>query len=179
MSMAVMTDVHEAAAIGDNDTLEEMVESGRDINVKDPEWDDRTPLHWAAYKGHGESVRLLLDSGAKPYMRTRTGWTAAHFAAELGRLSILRVLHSMNAPIDKKDQFGDTPLRLAEIYGHKECVTFLQNATQEVAEKNRQAIRKGLPVIEEDDEEWMATQKKKSKSQNSLDDERSLDSFRR
>lgn len=45
-------EMHEACTLGDFDTLEDLVLSKRfDINLKDPEWQDKTPLHWACTKG--------------------------------------------------------------------------------------------------------------------------------
>lgn len=45
-------ELHEAASVGDYDTLEELVFSKKiDINLRDPEWQDRTALHWASAKG--------------------------------------------------------------------------------------------------------------------------------
>lgn len=76
--------------------------------------------------GHTETVRVLIEHGARPCLRTEQGWTAAHFAAESGQLAVLRLLHSFHAPIDKGDRYGDKPVRIAEIYGHKDCVRFLQ-----------------------------------------------------
>uniref|UniRef100_A0A8C5E519 Uncharacterized protein n=1 Tax=Gouania willdenowi TaxID=441366 RepID=A0A8C5E519_GOUWI len=76
--------------------------------------------------GHTETVRMLSEHGARLGLRTVHGWTPAHFAAELGHLSVLRLLHSLHAPIDKKNYCGDKPVRLAEIYGHQDCVQFLK-----------------------------------------------------
>lgn len=67
-----------------------------------------------------------MENGARACLRTDNGWTAAHFAAESGRLSVLRLLHSLHAPIDKEDSSGDKPIRIAEIYGHEDCVRFLE-----------------------------------------------------
>ena len=45
-------ELHEAASMGDFETMEELLASGKyDVNQKDPEWGNRTPLHWAATKG--------------------------------------------------------------------------------------------------------------------------------
>ena len=45
-------EVHEAASSGDRDSLEDYVTSGKyDLNMKDPDWKNRTPLHWACSKG--------------------------------------------------------------------------------------------------------------------------------
>ena len=37
-----------------------------DVNTKDSDWNDRTPLHWACMKGRGDIVQLLLDNKADP-----------------------------------------------------------------------------------------------------------------
>lgn len=87
--------------------------------------------------GHTETVRVLIEHGARPCLRTEHGWTPAHFAAESGRLAVLRLLHSLHAPIDKEDCCGDKPVRIAEIYGHQDCVRFLK----------RYEMKPGFPVL--------------------------------
>ncbi|XP_050171288.1 ankyrin repeat domain-containing protein 66 isoform X2 [Myiozetetes cayanensis] len=77
-------------------------------------------------QGRSDLVKLLVDHGARHCLRSDVGWTAAHFAAESGRLRVLRTLHSLHAAMDAADLFGDTPKRLAEIYGHQECSKFLE-----------------------------------------------------
>ncbi len=83
-----------------------------------------TPVRFST--GHAETVRILIEHGARPCLRTEHGWTPAHCAAESGRLAVLRLLHSLHAPIDKEDCCGDKPVRIAEIYGHQDCVRFLK-----------------------------------------------------
>ena len=68
---------------------------------------------------------MLVASGARPCARADHGWTPAHFAAESGRLGVLRLLHALHAPVDQDDVCGDRPIRIAEIYGHEDCVRFL------------------------------------------------------
>ncbi|XP_070557137.1 ankyrin repeat domain-containing protein 66-like [Ptychodera flava] len=121
----MMSELHEAASMGDSDLLEELIDSQKyDVNQKDAEWSNRTPLHWAAIKGHSECIRILIENGSKSGARTDTGYTSTHFAAEGGKLGALKVLHKLNAPMDRTDKYGDTPKRVADIYGHKECVKF-------------------------------------------------------
>ncbi|XP_074392641.1 ankyrin repeat domain-containing protein 66 isoform X5 [Zonotrichia albicollis] len=123
-----MTELHEAVAVGDYDLVKKILKAGRcDPNQKDVDWHGRTPLHWAAAKGRSDLVRLLVGHGARPCLRSDVGWTAAHFAAEAGKLRVLHALHSLHAAMDAADLFGDTPRRLAEIYGHQECSRFLEN----------------------------------------------------
>lgn len=84
-------------------------------------------LHFDALPtGYTDTVRVLIEHGARACLRTEHGWTAAHFAAESGRLAVLRLLHALHAPVDKEDCCGDKPARIAEIYGHQECVQFLK-----------------------------------------------------
>ena len=45
-------EMHEAASLGDYDSLEDHINSGKyDINQRDPDWKNKTPLHWASGKG--------------------------------------------------------------------------------------------------------------------------------
>lgn len=73
-----------------------------------------------------EGMQLLIEYGARPCLVTDVGWTPAHFAAESGHLNVLKTLHALHAAIDAPDFFGDTPKRIAQIYGQKDCVAFLE-----------------------------------------------------
>lgn len=45
-------ELHEAASLGDYDALEEHLKTGKfDVNQKDADCSNRTPLHWACQKG--------------------------------------------------------------------------------------------------------------------------------
>ncbi|XP_063279947.1 ankyrin repeat domain-containing protein 66 isoform X2 [Prinia subflava] len=149
-----MTELHEAVAVGDYDRVKKILKAGHcDPNQKDVDWHDRTPLHWAAAKGRWDLVRLLADHGARHCLRSRVGWTAAHFAAEAGQLRVLRSLHSLHAAMDAADLFGDTPRRLAEIYGHRECCKFLEKAEVESRNYRRKAALRKIP-LDQRDEDW-------------------------
>ena len=54
------------------------------------------------------------------------GWTPSHCAAESGRIHILRALHNANIRLDEKDNSGTTPLDVAKMYAHAECIKFLK-----------------------------------------------------
>ncbi|XP_037652132.1 ankyrin repeat domain-containing protein 66 [Sebastes umbrosus] len=149
-----MTELHQAAASGDYDQVEEILRRNEcNPNQRDMDWSQKTPLHWAAAQGHTETVRILIEHGARPCLRTEHGWTPAHSAAESGRLAVLRLLHSLHAPIDKEDCCGDKPARIAEIYGHHDCVRFLKKAEIEGQAYRKMAALKGISV-DDTDEEW-------------------------
>jgi ankyrin repeat protein len=53
-------------------------------DVDAPDFDGRSPLHWAAYKGFGDPIRLLLCLGGRALMVDKEGCTALHWAALKG-----------------------------------------------------------------------------------------------
>jgi len=56
-----MTDLHEAAACGDIERLQDVLSQTKvDIDKKDEDWEDRTALFWAVITQHAKSVRILL-----------------------------------------------------------------------------------------------------------------------
>ncbi|XP_007287877.2 ankyrin repeat domain-containing protein 66 [Astyanax mexicanus] len=141
-----MTELHQAAAVGDYDLVEDILKRNKcSPNQKDIDWNNKTPLHWAAAKGQTEIVRILIENGAQPSLTTDNGWTPAHFAAESGKLPVLRYLHSVSAPIDMEDCYGNRPVRIAKIYGHTDCVQFLERAKTECREHRRTVLLKGPP----------------------------------
>ncbi|XP_008574191.1 PREDICTED: ankyrin repeat domain-containing protein 66 [Galeopterus variegatus] len=157
--MSDMTKLHQAVAVGDYNLVKKILKKGLcDPNYKDVDWNDRTPLHWAAIKGHMGVMHLLIEYGARPCLVTDVGWTPAHFAAESGHLNVLKTLHALHAAIDTPDFFGDTPKRIAQIYGQKACVAFLEKAEPECLGHRRAARQEGLP-LDERDAEWDAKKK--------------------
>lgn len=70
-------------------------------------------------------INALLEHGAHGTARMDMGWTPAHLAAEAGKIHALRALHMAGVSVTKKDNYGDRPSRLAEIYAHTECVKYL------------------------------------------------------
>ncbi|XP_057716299.1 ankyrin repeat domain-containing protein 66 isoform X1 [Corythoichthys intestinalis] len=161
-----MSELHQAVAAGDYDLVQEILRCKKcDPNQRDVDWGNKTPLHWAAAKGDVETARLLIDHGARSCLRTELGRTAAHFAAEAGSLAVLRLLHSFHAPLDKKDSGGDTPARIAQIYGHHECVTFLKKAEMEEQAYRKKMAEKEL-LVDDTDQEWEEQSKQRSEGEN-------------
>lgn len=96
-----MTAVMKAVQKDDVAGLQALIARGADVNELDPNGD--APLVMAAYLGHTEIVRLLLDAGADvtavdPGMKA----TALHAAAYAGRTDAARLLIEHGIDIDRQ-----------------------------------------------------------------------------
>lgn len=101
---------------------------GADIDA--PDNDGRSPLHWAAYKGFVDCVRLLLFMDAYRGRQDREGCTPLHWAAIRGNLEACTVLVQAGTKEDLMvtDNTGCTPAQLASDKGHRHVAFFLSNA---------------------------------------------------
>ncbi|XP_047197656.1 ankyrin repeat domain-containing protein 66-like [Hippoglossus stenolepis] len=109
--------------------------------------------------GHTETVRILIEHGARPSLRTDTV-DSCSLCCRVGRLAALWLLHYFHAPIDKEDCWGDKPVRIAEIYGHQDCVRFLKKAEIECQAYRKMAAEKGIS-LDDTDEEWSESRQRK------------------
>lgn len=62
------------------------------VNSRNPEAFDLTPMHIAAKAGHFELCRFLMTVGGFPYLRNRDGLTPANLATEAGHLELANSL---------------------------------------------------------------------------------------
>lgn len=100
--------IFRAAGAGDVDALAAFLEGGTDVNTRRG---DGTALHRAAWWGHVEAARFLLDRGANVNSTGNTGLTPLHEAADMGRVDVARLLIERGANVDARDNFyGRTPL---------------------------------------------------------------------
>ncbi|XP_058478709.1 ankyrin repeat domain-containing protein 50 [Solea solea] len=91
-----------------------------------------TALRSAAWGGHSEAVRLLLDAGADVDGCDSEGRTALRAAAWAGHEEIVLTLLEYGAQVDKADSKGRTPLIAAAYMGHHEAVELLLDHNAEV-----------------------------------------------
>uniref|UniRef100_A0A3Q1EJA5 Ankyrin repeat domain 50-like n=1 Tax=Acanthochromis polyacanthus TaxID=80966 RepID=A0A3Q1EJA5_9TELE len=91
-----------------------------------------TALRSAAWGGHSEAVRLLLDAGADVNGCDSAGRTALRAAAWGGHEQIVLTLLDYGAQVDKADINGRTPLIAAAYMGHHETVEILLDHSAEV-----------------------------------------------
>jgi len=103
------------------------------IYLNPKQWDSkycgRTPLHWAAEKGYGKIVQLLLGRGADINARGKTSRTPLTEAAAKGHTDVVQLLLKNGADVNIQTCDGHWPLSLAienehhlvieEIFKHK------------------------------------------------------------
>ncbi|OVA19189.1 zinc finger protein [Macleaya cordata] len=95
-----------------------------------PDNDGRSPLHWAAYKGFADCIRLLLFLDAYRGRQDKEGCTPLHWAAIRGNLEACTVLVQAGKKEDLMvtDKTGFTPAQLASDKNHRQVAFFLGNA---------------------------------------------------
>ncbi|KAK4369249.1 hypothetical protein RND71_013041 [Anisodus tanguticus] len=95
-----------------------------------PDSDGRSPLHWAAYKGFADCIRLLLFLDAYRGRQDKEDCTPLHWAASRGHLEACTVLVQAGKKEDliMTDNTGLTPAQLASDKNHRQVAFFLGNA---------------------------------------------------
>ncbi|KAG5038312.1 putative protein S-acyltransferase 23 [Glycine max] len=127
--------VHVAAQYGQAAFLNHIVvKYHADFDV--PDNDGWSPLHWAAYKGFADTIRLLLFRDASQGRQDKDGCTPLHWAALRGNAEACTVLvHAgTKEELMVKDNSGNTPVQLAYDKGHRHVAPFLSN--QQRASRN-------------------------------------------
>lgn len=91
------------------------------VDIDTADLDGRTPLHWAAYKGYVDCVRLLLVLDSRYSLPDKEGCTPLHWAAIKGNPEACTVLLQGGATscLEQQDVTGSTPSQLAIEKGHR------------------------------------------------------------
>jgi ankyrin repeat protein len=69
-----------------------------------------TALHYAAWDGHVECVKVCLELHANVDTQDRSGWTPLHIASANGYLDVSLLLLNAGATVDATSDLGWTPL---------------------------------------------------------------------
>ncbi len=118
------TPLSQAAGGGHLATVQLLVGQGASVDAMDA--CQMTPILWAARISHEAIVKFLLDRGAQ--IRTTEAellGISLLWAAERGREAVVRQLLESNAPVEVRNQAGQTPLALASQEGHDGVVRVL------------------------------------------------------
>ncbi|KAG2495455.1 hypothetical protein HYH03_006401 [Edaphochlamys debaryana] len=91
------------------------------VDVDIPDNDGRTALHWAAYKGFADTIRLLLVLDSRFALADKEGCTPLHWAAIKGNGEACTVLlqGGSSSVLTYTDVTGSTPAQLAIDKGHR------------------------------------------------------------
>jgi len=116
--------LHEAAKSGDIARVEEMLNSGADINEKKA---FGTPLHFAAGFGQPGMVEHLLSKGADIDSWVEVGGTPLITAAGSKRKECAEILlaHGANVNATGSTTLNETALHLAALHGYTDTVKLL------------------------------------------------------
>jgi len=124
----------EAAQSGNTAAILDLLKKGLDVNARDDQ-DGRTILMHAAWFGHIDVMRILIDKGADVNAKNKNGATALILAADKGNAEIVSFLIDKGADFNSKDGNG-TALMLAANKGNAEFVRFLIDKGADVNAKD-------------------------------------------
>ncbi len=102
-----------AARRGDADEVARLATAGADLDALDPGWNHWTPLQHAVHTRHPVVVRVLLDWGAQPDIRTQDNPSALFMAADDEDPTMLKMLLGAGADPRIAGPGGRTPLTQA------------------------------------------------------------------
>lgn len=97
------------------------------FNLDEQGEDGRTPLSWAAEKGHETVVEIFLAKGAQVNLSNDHGQTPISYAAKNGHGAIVKRLLEKGADIESQDNDGKTPLWHAIGGGSQVSILILLN----------------------------------------------------
>jgi uncharacterized protein len=116
----------EAAAVGDTKRVAERLETNRAL-VEAYSADGFTALHLAAFFGHVDAAKMLLenDSSVDAVSANPMKVTPLHSAAAGDHMEVCRLLIEHGADVNARQQGGYTPLQAAAQNGNQQLVDLL------------------------------------------------------
>ena len=113
-----------------------LLEKGADFNLVNKE--GFAPLHFAAFLGETELVKMLVAKGAPLTANANViGATPLDLAVGAGRREMVDLLIAKGAPLNLKDKKGNTPLLKAVLSGQSEIAGLLVHKGAVVDEKDQ------------------------------------------
>ncbi|CAG8467185.1 11487_t:CDS:2 [Gigaspora rosea] len=129
--------LHQASAAGNIEIVEILINANACVDLCNNE--NITPLIVAAYNGHADVCRILIDLGhANIDFQDNSHKAALTLAAYEGHAEVIKVLLARGANVNIIDEYGWTALMLAAFSGHSYvCYLLLENnANRHVITRN-------------------------------------------
>ena len=113
------------AAIQTNniDAVKALLEMGVDVN--EPAYTTKTPLHYASHSRNKDILNLMLSEGADLEAKTEQGFTPLSYAVGLNHPDNCRVLLEAGAEVDSVDNWKRTNLNVAAGQGLADVAAIL------------------------------------------------------
>jgi len=129
----------EAAAVGDLHEIARNL-SLNPVQIDDFTSDGFTALGYAAFFGHAEAVKMLLDAGADPSIPSNNGLRVLpiHSAMAGEHKEMARLLLERGGGWNEASGGGWTPLHYAAHYGDVETARFLLGLGADIQTSNRE-----------------------------------------
>lgn len=144
-------DIFESATIGDEPSVTSWLQSRAEL-VNGFSSDGFTPLGLAAYFGHLEVAKLLLDHQADPNIAASNQMRVAplHSACAVSNYEIVALLIRAGADVNAKQMHGVTPLHSAAHNGQTHLAKLLIDSGAEINVRSEQG-QTPLDMAEEKD----------------------------
>lgn len=113
-----------------------LLDAGADPNISN--WEDQTPLGWAAAEGKEDAMELLLkQSGININHVQTSGQSPVSLAAQKGHTKCVKFLLGAGAEMNRADKDGNTALLLAAASGNKVIAKLLLKSGAKINAQDR------------------------------------------
>ena len=113
-----------AAEYGKADAIRALLDGGADVSASINRGCDVAIVR-ATAGGHAESVKVMLDYGAKTFVSCQVGYPVMGVAAAYGHADIAKILIDAGADVNARSDSGSTPLMDAAHNGRSEVARLL------------------------------------------------------
>ncbi|KAB0793721.1 hypothetical protein PPYR_13341 [Photinus pyralis] len=108
----------------------------RTVGIFTSHGDVNSPLHTAAWHGHQNAIKTLLEGGANVNAKNKESETPLDIAAARDYAGIIKVLLSSGANPNEVNARGGTPLHVASWHGQINAINALLDAGSDITARN-------------------------------------------